>query len=322
MASKREPVFVGLFVLVAAGVLIAFVFAISGAFGRSSKTFHAYFAFAGGIEQGATVRYAGGPRVGRVEKVAIDPQNPARMDIVFSVQSDLPVKTDSHTKIMSMSPLGDNHLEVLPGGSQSAMAQPGALLPSDAYIDFNALTAQLNDLAPNAQRLLVSLNDRATDLKETVARINDALSPQNRANLAATLANTRGLLEDNRPQLTSTIHNLNQVSQKLQPLLEDLHNTSLEANKALDHLDATIGENRQDLRQVVIEARKSLTTLTGITDQLQQTLSVNADNIDELLDNFRRVSQNLKEFTDTIKKRPYTLVRASNPREHKPGEQQ
>ena len=29
-----------------------------------------------------------------------------------------------------------------------------------------------------------------------------------------------------------------------------------------------------------------------------------------------------KEFTDTIKKRPYTLIRATNPREHKPGEQQ
>jgi hypothetical protein len=71
----------------------------------------------------------------------------------------------------------------------------------------------------------------------------------------------------------------------------------------------------------VIELRKSLTTLTDITGRLDQTLDVNTENIDELLDNFRGVSQNLKEFTNTIKRRPYTLIRATNPPDHKPGEQ-
>src|SRR5580700_10393085 len=233
MAGKRDQVFVGLFVIVATAVLIGMVFAISGAFGRTAKTYHAYFPFAGGLEQGATVRYAGGPKVGRVEKLAIDPKNPAQIDVVFSVQTDLPVKTDSHTKIMSMSPLGDNHLEILPGGAQTALAPPGSLLPSDPYVDFNALTAQINDLAPQAKQLIQSLNDRATELKVTVDRVNDLLNAQNRANLSATLADTRGLIEENRPQIKSTIQHLNTVSQKLEPLLEDLRNTSEEANQAL-----------------------------------------------------------------------------------------
>lgn len=322
MAGKREQVFVGLFVLIAAGVLIGMVFAISGAFGRSSKTFHAYFPFAGGLEPGATVRYAGGPRVGRVEKLTIDPQNPARIDVLFSVQTDLPVKKDSHAKIMSMSPLGDNHLEVLPGGAQTALASPGSLLPSDTYVDFNALTSQINDLAPQAKQLIQSLNDRVTELKGTIDRVNDLLNAQNRANLSATLADARGMLDENRPEIKSTIQHLNAASQKIEPLLQDLHKTSEEANKALDHIDTLIGENRADVHQSVIELRKSLTTLTDITARVNQTLDVNTENIDELLDNFRRVSQNLKEFTNTIKKRPYTLIRATNPPEHKPGERQ
>jgi phospholipid/cholesterol/gamma-HCH transport system substrate-binding protein len=322
MAEKRDQVFVGLFVLIAAAVLIGMVFAISGAFGRTSKTYHAYFPFAGGLERGATVRYAGGPKVGRVEKLAIDPQNPARIDVVFSVQTDLPVKTDSHVKIMSVSPLGDNHLEVLPGGAQTALAPPGFLLPSDTYLDFNVLTAQINDLAPQAKLLIQSLNDRAADLKVTVDRVNELLSAENRANLSATLAGTRGLIEENRPQIKSTIQHLDSVSQKLEPLLQDLHKDSEEANQALTHLDALLGENSADVRQSVIELRKSLTTLTDITGRLDQTLDVNTENIDELLDNFRGVSQNLKEFTNTIKRRPYTLIRATNPPDHKPGEQQ
>ena len=322
MAEKRDQVFVGLFVLIAAAVLIGMVFAISGAFGRTSKTYHAYFPFAGGLERGATVRYAGGPKVGRVEKLAIDPQNPARIDVVFSVQTDLPVKKDSHVKIMSISPLGDNHLEVLPGGAQTALAPPGFLLPSDTYLDFNVLTAQINDLAPQAKLLIQSLNDRAADLKVTVDRVNELLSAENRANLSATLAGTRGVIEENRPRIKSTIQHLDSVSQKLEPLLQDLHKDSEEANQALTHLDAVLGENSADVRQSVIELRKSLTTLTDITGRLDQTLDVNTENIDELLDNFRRVSQNLKEFTNTIKRRPYTLIRATNPPDHKAGEQQ
>lgn len=322
MAGKSEHVFVGAFVLAAAGVLIAMVFAISGVVGRSTKTFHAYFPFAGGLESGSSVRYAGGPKVGRVDRVKIDPQNPALMDVVFSVQSDVPVKTDSHAKIMSMSPLGDNHLEVLPGSAATPLAAPGAQLASETYIDFNALTAQINELAPQVRQLLGALNSRAGELQETIARVNDVLNKQNRDNLSATLANTRGMLEENRPQIKSAVQNFNGLSQRLQPLLEDLRKTSAVADKTLDHLDGMLTENREDLRQVILEARKTLGTLDSITSQLDQTLNVNTENIDEILDNFRRVSQNLKEFTNTIKKRPYTLIRASNPREHKPGEQQ
>jgi len=68
MNSKSE------FVIVAVAVLIATLFAISGAFGRSVKTYHTYFAFAGGLEPGATVRYSGGMKAGRVEKMRIDPR--------------------------------------------------------------------------------------------------------------------------------------------------------------------------------------------------------------------------------------------------------
>ena len=201
MAGKRDQIFVGLFVIAAAAVLIGMVFAITGVFGRSEKTFHAYFPFAGGLERGATVRYSGGPKVGRVEKLAIDPQNPSQIDVVFSVESNLPVKKDSHAKIMSMSPLGDNHLEILPGGAQTALAPPGSILPSDPYVDFNALTAQLNDLAPQAKELVQSLNDRATELKVTMARVNDLLSEQNRENLAATLAEAHGMIAEDRPRI-------------------------------------------------------------------------------------------------------------------------
>jgi phospholipid/cholesterol/gamma-HCH transport system substrate-binding protein len=320
METRREQAMVGLFVIVAAAVLIATVFGITGAFGRTAKSFHAFFPFAGGLEVGSTVRYAGGPKVGRVEKLRIDPQNPANIEITLAVNTDLPVKTDSHVRIMSMSPLGDNHLEIVPGSPQAPLAKDGSTLPADRYLDLNAITERINDLAPEAQQLLHTLNDRATELRVTIARVNDLLNDQNRANLSGTLAQTHQMIAENRPAIKSTLGHLNTSSEKLGPLLDDLRKTSAEANKALDHVDGLIGENRADVRQAVVQLRKSLTNVTDLTGRIDQTLDVNSENIDEMLENFRHVSENLKEFTETIKTKPYTLLRASSPREHKTGE--
>jgi phospholipid/cholesterol/gamma-HCH transport system substrate-binding protein len=322
MEAKREQAMVGLFVLIAGAVLVATIFALSGAFGGSAATFRAYFPFAGGLEPGASVRYAGGPKVGRVEKLQLDPKDPSRIEITFSVRSGLPVKTDSHVKIMSLSPLGDNHLEIVPGSEKAALAATGTVLASEPYVDFNALTAKINDIAPQAQQLLKTLNDRATELKVTVNRVNELINDKNRDNFSATLSETRGMIAENRGPIKSTVQNLNSASRKLEPLLEDLRKTSAQANEALNHVDSLIGENRADIRQAVKDLRESLATVSDLTGRLDQTLDVNSDNIDELLENLRHVSQNLKEFTNTIKTRPYTLIRSTTPREHKPGEPQ
>jgi phospholipid/cholesterol/gamma-HCH transport system substrate-binding protein len=321
MSPKTEQTLVGLFVLVAGGILLVAVFAINGAFGKAGKSYHAHFKFAGGLEPGATVRYSGGPKIGRVESLRIDPQDPTHIDLTFSVQPDVLVKTDSKVKIMSMSPLGDNHLEVLPGSAQASAAPPGSLLPSVTYVDFNALTEQINDLAPQAQELVRTLDARATELKVTLDRVNDLLNAQNRANLSATLADTRGLVTDSRPQVRTALQHVNDLTEKLQPLIADFRKTSGQANEVLAHIDSTIGETQPEIRKAVAELRGTLKSLTELTGQLNQTLDVNSENIDQLLDNLLHVTENLKEFTETIKMRPYSLIRATNPPEHKTGGQ-
>src|SRR5215468_2359648 len=261
MEARREQAAVGLFVLIAAGLLIVTVFALGGAFSSSPVTYRAYFPFAGGIEPGATVRYSGGPKIGRVEMLRIDPTNPARMEMTFSVKPGLPIKTDSKVRIMSMSPLGENHVEIMAGTAQAASAPPGSALPADPYTDFNAITAQLNDIAPEAKKLLTTLNQRTEELQETIARVNDMLNAQNRANLSATLSNTRGMLEENRPALKSSLNQVEAASHKMGPLLDDLRKTSAEANKAIGHLDELLAEDRPEIHSAIVELRQNLAQL-------------------------------------------------------------
>jgi len=145
-ANKRSSAFS---LIVATAVLVGTVFAISGAFGRSTHTYHSFVTFAGGIESGSGVRYSGGPKSARGPCPHRSPKSRAYRNHLQS-PIDLPVKADSRIKIMSMSPLGDNHLEILPGTPKAALAPDGAQLTAEDYVDFNAITAQINDLGPHA----------------------------------------------------------------------------------------------------------------------------------------------------------------------------
>lgn len=319
MQEKRERAFVGLFVLVAAGLLVATLFSLTGILGRTEPVYRAYFRNAGGLAPGSEVRYAGGPPVGRVESVRSDPRDSTRMEVTFRVDDEVPVKTDSKAKIASVGVLGDNFLGIVPGTAAAPRARSGAVLAGMEYASFDEVASKINDLLPQAALLLQNLNARVAELQETIRGANSLLDANNRANIASSLANVHGMLEEDRPVLHSTLNNLNATAAKLAPLLDDFKKTVNQANSALSHVDSALMENRPDLRQAVIQMRATLASASALTDHLNSILNTNSGNIDEIIENMNHVTENLKAFTETIKTRPYTLIRASSPPQHQPG---
>jgi phospholipid/cholesterol/gamma-HCH transport system substrate-binding protein len=320
MESRREQVFVGTFVLIAVALMIFIVFALTGAFAGADKTYTAKFPNAAGLEPGAAVRYAGGEKIGHVTKLTIDPADPALIDMSFSVAKEVPVKTDSKVAIMSFSPLGDNHLEIKAGSPKAAAAPSGSYLTAIPYVGFNDLTSQINDLAPQAKELINNLNQRVVQLKTTIDRVDDLLNDQNRANVSASLSELHGILKENQPMINSTLKNVNAASAKIEPLIDQLHKTTQQADETLKHVDSLVTENKPEIRAAILQLRQVLSSVSKLTGQLNETLDANSDNIDQLLINLRDVSENLKEFTNTIKDRPSSLIHSSVPRDRKPGE--
>src|SRR6266852_1987276 len=113
MAKRTDEVKVGLFVIVAAVILILTVFLLgkSQVFGRKSGTYQAKLKFAGGVEQGTVVRFAG-LKAGTVSGVQIDPADNSQVLISLDIKSDTPVKTDSVVSLQTLGLLGDFYVEV------------------------------------------------------------------------------------------------------------------------------------------------------------------------------------------------------------------
>ncbi len=337
MDAVRERTLVGLFVLIAGGLLLGTMVVISGGLGGATVSHQAYFKFAGGVQPGAPVRY-GGMMVGKVQRVRVDPGNSTRIEIDLSVNRDTPLKTDSVAKISTLGPLTDNYIEISTGSEHAARAEPGSALLSTEAFGLPQLGDAAQAMVPDVQLALHKLNQNLDTLQVTVSRANDLLNDRNRANIAGSLNslermvaevrpkanesldNLNGMLTDTRPKVAASLSNLQEVTTRLGPLLDSLNSTTARANDTLGHVDATLMENRSDIRAAVAGLRDTLVKSTGLLNELNQTLDRNSGNIDELLDNLRMTTENLRTLTETLMHSPASLIRGINVPDRKPGD--
>jgi phospholipid/cholesterol/gamma-HCH transport system substrate-binding protein len=318
MESKREQALVGLFVVVASALLIATVLYLSGSLSSGLVPYRSYLKNAAGLIPGSEVRYSGGPRIGRVKKVAPDPKDPSRMELDFEVDPGVPVKTDSWVRPDSTSALGENFLGIHAGTGTAPHAPPNSVLPSKEAVTFADIGDMINGLGPSAQTLLANLNARVVEMKVTLARVNDVLDDENRANIKATIGNIKGMLAENRPAIRSSLNHINDASAKLSPLLDKFNTLSDKANELIAHMDGVITD--PNVKESIDKLKQTLTQANELTTRLNNLMDANSENLDEIIDNLRAVSNNMREFTETIKTRPYTLIRTSSPKPHQTGQ--
>jgi len=336
MEATRERALVGLFVVAAAALLFGSVLAISGGMGSSHVAHRAYFKYAGGVQPGAPVRF-GGLLAGKVDRVRVDPANSTRIEIDFLVDRATPVKTDSIAKITTLGPLTDNYIEISTGSEQAALLPAGADIPSMETFGLPQIGEAVQAMLPDVQGALLKVNKSLDGLQITVARANDLLNDRNRVTIAHSLANADQLLSEARPKVNESLTNVNrllndvqpkvsasltnvqEVTAKLLPLLDDIKKVSVQANDTLAHVDAALLENRTDVRTSVATLRDALAKSTVLLDHLNQALNQNSDNIDELLENVRISTENLKGLTETLRARPASLIRGIRVEDRQPG---
>ena len=333
MKTNREQVWVGLFVLVAVGVLGYVVLAVSGTFSQKGIPHRAYFRYAAGLMPGAPVRY-GGLMAGRLANLRVDPQDSTRIEVNFDMDPGIPVKTDSLAKISALGALGENYLEITTGDKDSPLAPPGSVLKSREMVALADIGDMVGGMAPTANEVMQNLNNRLAEAKVTIARVNDLLGDQNQKNISGSLATLNGMLAEDRPKVSATLSNAQDLSNKLSPivantqaasdklapLLDDLKGTIKQANDALAHADAMLAENRPDIQAAMTEVRKVLGTVSETVDQLQKTMDRNTDNLEDTLVNVRVTTDNMQELTDTLKRHPSVLIRSEMEKDRRPGD--
>ena len=323
MARTNEEIKVG--VVVAAALLlflVALVFVGGVNLLRKKKVeYTTYFKFAGGLEPGSLVRF-GGFKVGTIRSTSLDPEDSTRIRVILQVDDGTPIHTNSKARISSLGFLGENYLEVSPGTRDAAPLPPGSEIPTVEIVQLADVFNNVNNITVNATKLVNDLDDRVLVLSDNanllIKNLNDVVSPENKEHFGSVLANADGMLKESRPHVENTLNNLEAASAKVSPTIDNVNVTIGKANKLTDHLDGVVMENRKEIHDALLRLQTSLGDAQRLINDLDDTMGANRGNLDETLENIRTTSENLKEFSDTLKQRPYSLIRIKGEKDRLP----
>lgn len=291
---------VGAFVVVSVAVLAVTVYFVSKAEFRGKETpYRMYLRNAGGLEPGTTVLF-GGISVGRVTKVQPDQADPARIQISLGVKQGTPVNAKSIGKVSSITLLGNPVVFITTGSNDAVRLPPGAVIPSEETVSIDDLQRKVVALADSAQTTLASVNTDVNkitaDAHRVLANLNNLSGRTNQQHISTILSNTD--------------HATAQLSSKIGPTLDNVNQTVTNANHTITSL-------QQPVQADLSELHGTLQAYHGVATNVQSILSEDKDNIYYILENMRLATDNLNDFTRTIKTQPWSLVRIRQPEDRK-----
>jgi phospholipid/cholesterol/gamma-HCH transport system substrate-binding protein len=236
---------VGIFVLLAIGILVFLILNASGDINPFSKKLHlkARFADANGLRDGSEVRLAG-VRVGKVENITLlppsDVPNAPRVEVLMTIDSSIDgrpanerIRSDSTAQQGSPSLLGNEMLiNITPGTAVGQPVQDYAVLPSSSSNTVNDFATSGTDLAQRLSKLSDEIKGIVGDVKEgkgTVGRLFTDEALYN--NLNATIRETEDVMRQVRSGNGSAgrfindpalYNNANDIAVQLKAIAEDL----------------------------------------------------------------------------------------------------
>jgi phospholipid/cholesterol/gamma-HCH transport system substrate-binding protein len=248
-ASKRSVTFsqlrVGIFVLLAIGILVFLVLNASGDINPFSRKLHlkARFVDANGLREGSEVRLAG-VRVGKVEQIRLlppsDVPNAPRVEATLTIDSTIDgqpanvrIRSDSTAQQGSPSLLGNEMLiNITPGTAVGQPVSENAILPSSSSNTVNDFATSGTDLAQRLSKLSDEISGIVKDVKDgkgTVGRLFNDEALYN--NLNATIRETEDVMRQVRSGNGSAgrfindpalYENANQIAIQLKTIADDL----------------------------------------------------------------------------------------------------
>ena len=305
---------VGAFVVICAVILTAAVYYVSYVRFKGARVpYRAYLRNAGGMEPGTQVLF-GGITVGKVTSVKPDEVDPTRIQISVDVRQGTPLNAKSVAEVGSVSLMGDPVLMISTGSNAAPRLQPGAVIPSKETVSVDELLSKVATLADSAQVTLGAvqsdLNNITGDARQLLANLNDATGTANRKHLSGILANTDTMVAQLSPQV-------DQISEQVLKLSKEANSVITKLGPTVDNVNGTITTIREPTQADLVELQKTLEETRGLLNNLQALVRANSQNTTYTIENLRMATDNLNDLTESVKERPWSLVRIRQPKDRK-----
>jgi len=298
---------VGAFVLGCFAILtFTLIVLINAQFSRDTVSYRTYLRYAGGIEPGASVLF-GGITVGEVKAVRPWASDPTKIEILLDVKKNTPLNEKSVAKLGLVSVMSGPALSITTGSNDAMRLAPGSVIPSQEGASLDEIADKMAGVADNANGLITQVRGElvgiTADAHTLLANLNTVTGKPNQQDIRAILDNVNGMLATDRPKIDRLTDRLNTLAQH--------------ADTTVQNVNGTVTDAREPLHKDLIELQTTLQQARALLSDMQLVVRANDYKIDDTIDNLRTATDNLDQLTDSLKQRPWSLVRIRQPKERK-----
>jgi len=233
-------------------------------FGNGGATVEAIFNDVAGLEDQTPVRMAG-VRVGSVASITLENN---RALVRMYLKPDIVLPASTRASLVGGGLVGEKFIALNADPGDEKPLPPGKRIPTVPAGDLDVLIAKAGFIADDIHQLTVA-GKHAID----------------------TLAN---ILDENRSDLHSTLHNLSEVSDSMK---KKLPGTLADVQHAFKRLPKAVDAGESFFR----EGKKSFHDLDGL-------LVGNRENLYRMIFEFRKTAENLEALSDDLRRNPWKLM--------------
>jgi len=266
VAQKRSvEVRVGVFVAICLAMLAVLIWK----FGKYEPlTRHTYeinvvFSSVGGIVEDASVLYAG-IKVGNVSAITLDQTGVLKVIVKLAILDDVKIRKDAKFVINQSGLLGDRYVDIVPQTATAPFLKPGETVEGSSSLDLSEAIHSVVDVLHQAAGTIERVDKAIQRVDETVLsrptlnHIDSALANIDTvsSNAIGFTASLRGVVEDNRGKVDSTLTKFSDAAGDLQ--------------QASSNIDQVVVSNQAEVHAAVKNLAESTAKLNDILARLER----------------------------------------------------
>jgi len=296
---------VGAFVLGCFGILaFTIIYLMSAEFSRDTVPYRTYLRYAGGLEPGASVLF-GGINTGKVTSVHPWATDPTKIEILLEVKQGTPLNEKSVAKLGLVSIMNSASLSITTGSNDAKRLPPGSAIQSQEAASLDEIAGKMSTVADNANALVTQVKGELEGIS------GDA------RNLLANLNTMTGAA--NQQRVRSVLDHINEMiateSPKIDRISDQVITLTQHADETIQNVNGTVADLRDPIRKDLAELQQTLQQAKSLLSDMQVMVRANDYKIDDTVENLRVATDNLDQLTDSLKQRPWSMIRIRQPKE-------
>jgi ABC-type transporter Mla subunit MlaD len=196
-------------------------------------------------------------------------------------------------------------LSITTGSNEAKRLPPGSSIQSQEAASLDEIAGKMAVVADNANGLITQargeLEGITGDARSLLANLNTVTGKPNQQKIQAVLDNVNGMLATERP--------------KIDRLTDQLNTLAEHTDATIQNVNGTVTDAREPLHKDLIELQATLQQAKALLSDMQVVVRANDYKIDDTVENLRVATDNLDQLTDSLKQRPWSLVRIRQPKE-------